>query len=120
MHTDRRQSGVVYLMAVLFSLDQEGATWQVKVVNCISGTVFNVNDILNQKIVFYKPDGTRFEKDAVLVVDTQNPTESFIQYQNTNEPSILDLIGSWQFTGEIELLTTDTVQLSQRAQFWVK
>jgi len=109
------------MMAVTFSLDQEGATWKVKVINCITDTVFDKNDIINQKIIFYKPDGTRFEKDAVLVVDTLNPTESFIQYQNTSpEESILDLVGSWQYTGEIELSSTDVAQLSQRAQFWVK
>ena len=108
-------------LATIFSLDQEGVKIKVKVLDCITDTAFEDADIVDQFIVFYKPDGIKFEKQAELVVDTENPTESFVQYHNTTpEESIFDLIGPWEYAGKIELVTTDVAQTSQRKVFWVR
>lgn len=107
-------------MAILHALDQLGVKFKVKVLDCVTDTPFDENDIIDQRIVFYKPNGLRFEKQADLVADTLNPGTSFVQYQNTTpEASILDLIGSWEFAAEITLISTDIAQTSQRQVFWV-
>ena len=107
-------------MAILHALDQLGVKFKVKVLDCVSDTPFDEADIIDEFIVFYKPDGTRFVKQAILIADTLNPGTSFVQYQNTSpEVSILDLRGSWEFAAEITLTSTDTAQTSQRQVFWV-
>ena len=108
------------IMAILHSLDQEGVKFKVKVQDCVTDTPFDENDITDQMIVFYKPNGTRFEKQAVLVSDPLNPGTSFVQYQNTDpEASILDLTGFWEYAAIITLTSTDIAQTSQRQVFWV-
>ncbi len=106
-------------MATIFSLGQQGAVFKVKVIDIVEDMPFNPNSFASQRIVFYKPNGIRFEKDAVLVLDPENPSESFVQYQNSNEDSILDLRGSWQYDAEVTLQTSDTVETSNRFNFWV-
>lgn len=106
-------------MAIRFSLDQEGVLFKVKVTDCTQGIVIDKDTITDQKIVFYKPSGTRFEKGAVLVVDPSNPTESFVQYQDPIGTSILDRIDRWEYNAEITLIPGNTVQTSQRQIFWV-
>jgi len=107
-------------MAITFSLDQEGALFKVKVSDCTSNDAITPANITDQKIIFYKPDGTRFEKTAVLVVDPQIPAESFVQYQDPTGTSILDQIGSWEYDAEITLVPGNIVETSQRRVFWVK
>jgi len=107
------------MMAITFSLNQQGALFKVKVVDCTQGTVINKDNITAQKIVFYKPDGTRFEKAAILVVDPQNPTQSFVQYQDPTGTSIFDQIDRWEYDAEITLIPGNTVETSQRRVFWV-
>jgi len=107
-------------MAIFHSLDQLGVKFKVKVTDCLTDTAFDENDIIDQMIVFYKPNGIRFEKQAVLVADPLNPGTSFVQYQNTTpEASILDLRGFWEYTAEITLVSTDVAQVSQRQVFWI-
>jgi len=107
-------------MAVIYSLNQEGVKFRIKVIECVTDTAFDESSITDQKIIFYKPDGTRFEKQAVLVADPSNPGTSFVQYQNTSpEESILDLIGEWEYAAEITLISTDVAQTSQRRVAWV-
>jgi len=107
-------------MAIIHAIDQLGVKFKVKVNDCLTDTAFPEDDIIDQFIVFYKPDGTRFVKQAVLVADPMNIGTSFVQYQNTTpEASILDLIGEWEYAAEITLNSTDTAQTSQRQVFWV-
>jgi len=106
-------------MAIIFSLDQEDIKIQVKVTDCVTGVSFNVSDIIDQKIIFYKPDGLRLNKQATLIADTENPGEFFVQFQG-EIPSFLDLIGLWQYAAEIQLVSNAIVQTSQRVIFWVK
>jgi len=107
-------------MAIIHALDQLGVKFKVKVQDCVSDTPFDENDIIDQFIVFYKPDGTRFTKQAVLIADTLNPGTSFVQYQNTTpEASILDALWFWEYAAIITLTSTDTAQTSQRQVFWV-
>ena len=107
-------------MAITHALNQLGVKFKVKVEDCLTNTAFDANDITDQKIIFYKPNGVKITKQAVLVVDTLKPTEKFVQYQNTTpETSILDLLGEWEYAAEITLVSTDTAQTSQRQIFWV-
>ena len=107
-------------MAIVHKLNQEGVKFRVKVIDCLVNTAFDRNDITDQKMIFYKPNGTRFEKQAALVVDTVTPTESYVQYLNTSpEASILDLKGEWEYAAEITLVSTDTTETSQAQVFWV-
>lgn len=103
----------MYSMATRIALDQEGVLFQVKVIDCVTDVTIDTSTFDSQRIVFYKPDGTRFEKDAVI-------SGEFIQYRNTQpEDSILDLIGLWQYSAEVTLVTDDVVETSQRFNFWV-
>ncbi len=106
-------------MTIIFSLNQEEIRIQVKVTDCVSDDPFDVSEIEDQKIIFYKPDGLRLEKQGDLVEDAENPGEFFIQFQG-EIPSFLDLIGSWEYSGEIELSSTAIAETTQRQVFWVK
>jgi len=108
------------MMALIFTLNQEGALFKVKVTDCTTDTAITPANISDQKIIFYKPDGTRIEKTAVLVVDPQIPEESFVQYQEPEGTTILDKIGSWEYDAEITLIPGNIVETSQRRVFWVK
>ena len=100
-------------MATRIALNQEGVLFQVKVIDCVTDSTIDTNSFQSQRIVFYKPDGIRFEKDAVI-------DGEFIQFQQpAGEESILDLIGSWQYSGEVTLQNTNVVETSQRFNFWV-
>ena len=107
-------------MALIFSLDQEGTLFKVKVTDCTTDTAITAGNITDQKIIFYKPDGTRFEKTATLVVDPQTPSESFVQYQDPTGTSIMDQRGSWEYDAEITVVPGNLVETSQRRVFWVK
>ena len=109
-------------MATIFALDHFGAKFQVKLVDCVSGANIDTADIVEQFIVFYKPDGTRFEKTATLEEEPAASGEFFITYMNTSPEtvSILDLIGNWSYAGKVKLNTDDEFQTSQRFVFWVR
>ena len=109
-------------MATVFALDHLGAKFQVKLVDCVSGVNIDITDVVEQFIVFYKPDGTRFEKTATLVEEPAASGEFFITYTNTSPEtvSILDLIGNWAYAGKVKLNTDDEFQTSQRFVFWVR
>ncbi len=108
------------MMALLFTLNQEGAVFKVKVSDCTSNTAIDQANISDQRIIFYKPDGTRIEKAATLVVDPQIPAEAFVQYQEPTGTTILDQIGDWEYDAEITLIPGNDVETSQRRVFWVK
>ena len=108
-------------MATIFALDHLGAKFQVKLVDCVSDVNIDTADVVEQFIVFYKPDGTRFEKTATLVEEPAASGDFFITYTNTSPEtvSILDLIGSWEYAGKVKLNTDDEFQTSERFVFWV-
>ena len=105
-------------MALIISLNDDDVKFQVKVTDCTTDTAFDVDDIEDEFMIFYKPDGTKITKDANLIVDPETPAESFVTYQNT-EGSIFDLRGSWAYVAKITLATNGKVQTSQRRVFWV-
>lgn len=109
-------------MATVFALDHLGAKFQVKLVDCVSDANIDTADIAEQFIVFYKPDGTRFEKTATLVEEPAASGDFFITYANTSPEtaSILDLIGNWSYAGKVKLNTDDEFQTSERFVFWVR
>ena len=109
-------------MATVFALDHFGAKFQVKLVDCVTDVNIDVSLVVEQFIVFYKPDGTRFEKIATLVEEPVSSGSFFITYTNTAPEilSILDLIGSWEYAGKVKLSTDDEFQTSERFVFWVR
>jgi len=111
----------VCIMATVFDLDHLGAQFQVKLVDCVSGDDIDVSSVVEQFIVFYKPDGTRFEKTATLVEEPESSGEFFITYVNTTPEteSILDLVGNWEYAGKVKLVNNDEFQTSERFVFWV-
>lgn len=107
-------------MVITFTLNQLGTTWKVKLINCLSSQVVSTANIDTVSIIFTKPDGTIFSKDAELVPDTENAGEFFIQYRNIPpEESILDLIGSWTYQGAGVLIDDSNFRTSERVIFWV-
>jgi len=108
-------------MATIFSLNHLGAKFQVKLVDCVTDVNIDVSLVTEQFIVFYKPDGTRFEKTATLIEDPEFSGNFFITYTNTTPEteSILDLIGSWEYAGKVKLSTSDEFETSERFVFWV-
>lgn len=107
-------------MAITYSLDQLGVKIRIKVTDCLGDTAFDRDQIADQFIVFVKPDGSTFEKQANLIVDTSIPAESFIEYHNTTpETSIWDLKGEWEYTGKVTLTSSDVAQMSQKRVAWV-
>ncbi len=108
-------------MTIIFSKDQGGVEFRVKLVDCITDDSFDIDDIDEQFIIFYKPDGTRFSKDAILTPNVDNPQDTDIQYINTSpEASILDLIGKWEYSAEALLFSEDRFESQERSVFWVK
>jgi len=105
-------------MATVFALNHLGAKFQVKLVDCVSDTNIDTTNVTEQFIVFYKPDGTRFEKIATLEDESG---DKFITYINTapETESILDLIGNWEYAGKVKLNTGDEFSTSERFVFWV-
>lgn len=108
-------------MALTFSLDQNGVLFRVKLIDCISDTPFDTDDVDTVSIIFYKHNGESFSKVAELKEDDTTAGEFYITYQNTfPEESILDLRGQWEYSGAAVLKTTsDNLQTSQRQVFWV-
>lgn len=107
-------------MATSFTLGQLTTLWEVKLINCISNTPFDVSQISSVSIVFTKYDGTVFSKAATLVTDPQVPADKLIQYRNIPpETSILDLIGDWTYAGSGVLTDGGTFRTSEKKVFWV-
>jgi len=62
-------------MAEMYSLDQGGVKLQIRVKDCVDDAFFDTSNISSQKMIFYKPNGTSFEKTATLVEDPANPSQ---------------------------------------------
>jgi len=109
-------------MATSFALDHLGAKFQVKLVDCVTDVNIDVSLVVEQFIVFYKPDGTRFEKTATLVEEPAASGDFFITYTNTTpetESILDDNTNNWEYAGKVKLSTNDEFQTSQRFVFWV-
>lgn len=108
-------------MAIIFALNHLGVGFQVKLTDCVDDTNFDVSSVVEQFIVFYKPDGTRFEKTATLEEEPAASGDFFITYTNTipETESILDLIGNWEYAGKVKLNNNNEFQTSERFVFWV-
>lgn len=111
-------------MATILSKNQLGVAYDVRLVDCITDEPFDTSDIDEQFIVFYKPNGIRFKKDAIITIDPDNPQGFIIQYINTSatpkfEESILDLIGKWEYSAEAKISNGDTFESQQKKVFWV-
>jgi len=62
-------------MATVFGLNHQGATFQVKLTDCLKSSDIDISLISDQFIVFYQPDGKSFEKQATLDADPVNPSQ---------------------------------------------
>lgn len=107
-------------MVTRFTLNQLTIDYEVKLIDCISNTPFDVSDIATVSIVFTKYNGITFSKDATLITDPEVPADKLIQYRN-NPPqlSILDLLGSWSYQGAGILNDGGNFRTSERKIFWV-
>ncbi len=110
------------IMADIFALDHFGVKFQVKLTDCVSGDDIDISNVTEQYIVFYKPDGTKFEKTATITEEPESSGDFFVTYTNTQPEtqSILDLVGDWEYTGKIKTSTINEFQASNRFVFWVK
>jgi len=104
-----------------FTLNHLGAKFQVKLTDCIDDSDIDTSNVTAQFIVFYKPDGTRFEKIATLVEDPPSSGEFFVTYTNTTPEteSILDVPGPWKYSGKVKLSDNDEFETSEALIFWV-
>ncbi len=109
-------------MAIIFTINQNGVEYRAKLIDCISDASFDIDLIDEQFIIFYKPDGIRFSKDAIITPNLDDPIDSDIRYFNTSliEDSILDLIGKWEYSAEVLLTSGDRFESQERSVFWVK
>ena len=108
-------------MATIFAKDFLGARFRVKLVDCLSGANVDVSQVVDQFIVFYKPDGLRFEEQATLVEDPVSSGDFFIQFTNSAPAdSILDQVLKWEYAGRVVLSSGDSFESAERFVFWVK
>ena len=101
-------------MATIFSLNDLGRVFDFTLPATITP-----GDVLSQKIIFYKPNQLRLDKQAVLVEDTENPGEFFVQFQGEIPSFLDDKTSNWEYAAEIQLISNAIVQTSQREVFWV-
>ena len=99
-------------MAVRYSLNDLG-----RVFNYTLPASITPGDVLSQKIIFTKPDGTRLEKDATRA-------DEIVTYDNSSpDESILDLVGQWQYTAQVVLANVptpnDVLEIPEQEIFWV-
>ena len=109
-------------MARMIALKNNGSRFLAKIIDCQAVQPFDLADVIDQFIVFYKSNGVRFEKPGVLVEDLpDNPGTFFIEYVNDlPEESILDRTGNWEYTGKVKLQPFDDfAEASTRITFWV-
>ena len=108
-------------MATIFALDHLGAKFQVKLTDCVDDADFDVSNVAEQFIVFYKPNGVKIEKTATLIEEPAASGDFFVTYTNTTPEteSILDLRDNWEYAGKVKLNNDDSFQTSQRFVFWV-
>jgi len=62
-------------MATIFGKGHLGATFRVKLKDIIRGADIDVSLIADQFIIFYRPNGTNFQKQATLDNDLTNPSQ---------------------------------------------
>jgi len=104
----------------MIKLNNNASNFKAKIIDCQAVQPFNLDEVVDQFIVFYKPDKTRFEKQGTLVEDIDNPGQFFIEYNNNlPEASILDQRGKWEYTGKVKLNTNDLAEASTTIIFWV-
>ena len=100
-------------MAVVYSLNDLGRVFDFTLPSTITP-----GDVLSQKIIFYKPNGTRFEKTAT------RSTEVVIYDNSSPDTTILDLRGTWEFTAQVVLANVptpdDVFEVPERNIFWVE
>lgn len=97
-------------MATIYSLNDLGRVFDYTLPSSITPA-----NVISQKIIFYKQDGTRFEKVA-----TRN--NEIVTYDNSSpDESILDLRGKWEYTAQVVLTgDSDIFEVPERNIFWVK
>jgi len=62
-------------MATIFGKGHLGATFRIKLKDIMRGADIDVSLISAQFIIFYKPNGTNFQKTATLDPDPVNPSQ---------------------------------------------
>ena len=62
-------------MATIFALNHKNATFSAKIRNIVQDADFDTSLITDQFIVFYRPNGKSFEKQATIEADEINPSQ---------------------------------------------
>jgi len=62
-------------MAISLTLNQSNVTFAIKLTDCNNDAIRNTSNIADQRIGFINPDGTQFDKVALLVADPENPSQ---------------------------------------------
>lgn len=107
-------------MGVRIALNSLPVTFRVKLVDCLTGSNLDITSVIDQFIVFYREDGTSFEKQAALVEDPPASSIFFLEYINIfPETAILDGVGKWEYQGKVEVANNDAAKTSQRFVLWV-
>jgi len=108
-------------MATRFAINFLGARFRVKLIDCLTQADADVSAVIDQFLVFYRPDGSNFQKQATLVEDPPSSSIFFLEYTNTTpEASILDQLNKWEYAGRVQLTNLDIFDSAERFVFWVK
>jgi len=109
-----------------FELRSTGNEWKGKLVD----QDFNPVDLTGFDkvyVIFRKPDGTQFPTDdqmrdgfdqGAVLESPSTPEDSFIKFTNPDTPSILDLIGNWEYTVAAKIGST-VIKSPLNTIFWV-
>lgn len=114
-----------------FALRSTGNKWRAKLLDCTdpeNPVPFDLTGFDKVYIVFRKPDGIQFPTDeqmeegfdqGAFLETPSTPKDSFIVFVDPETPSLLDLLGNWEFSPAVKI--NDTVTKSPiKTLFWVE
>lgn len=107
-------------MGTRIALNSFPITFRVKLTDCVTGLDISTSNVIDQFIIFYRENGTNFQKQATLVEDPPASGIFFLEYINTiPETAILDGVGKWEYQGSVIITGGATPKTSERFVFWV-
>lgn len=113
-----------------FAINSTGNEWSGKLLDCTDPENPKPVDLTGFEkvyIVFTKPDGTQFPTDQQMIDEIDQgavletpltPTDSNIVFSNVEVPSILDLIGYWEYVPAVKIDNT-LIKSPVKTSFWV-
>jgi len=113
-----------------FELRSTGNRWRGKLVDATdpnNPVPIDLTGFDQVYVVFRKPDGTQFPTDdqmrdgfdqGATLESPGTPEDSFIVFTNSDTPSILDLVGNWEYTVAAKIANT-LIKSPANTVFWV-